>query len=253
MTTIFPVRAIALKFEYAESSKISWLIFHLQEQKNFNRKEAIQSLTEQLYQRFRYDLGLDIEHKECCKKSLFFSNVNFCMTCGDKVNKKVEIEQWHNYLYELLGSDTNSYGDPEEDTWTPHQYDFNIHQSQTLIIGDSAEHILTVVLNDLHPELFKDEFPIEYDECKYWIKEYLKDVLDEGNIYIEGAYQKPIEVEEEGYIEYSETAYSNGASVYRTDGVTTKVRYNTGDIVYLDWNAEGYVVTKVITSSGKTY
>lgn len=171
------IKAIAFCCGYAESNKISWVVFNSRiTPDEFNERQAIESLTEYLYQSYldEYEMyGRKI--KNCCTK---YKNEgdSFCGKCGYNLkNKDFNPDVWKESIIKLHEMECVSYMDEANnpDLWEPWGFEFNIPTNQMLVISHQAENVFLKVLVKLHPELGND-----IDEYEYRLFDFDQEELD---------------------------------------------------------------------------
>lgn len=268
--------AIALSFGYVEGNTTSWLIFRSEEVLPRTRKAALHSLVEYLWDKFQKEQSetdnLNKNHKwdmaKCCQKAWAKRDdqnpPNNCPTCQASYNvenkKSFSISKWHEYLVNLYSSDCNSYGEHDwahnPQGWSPWEFQFDIPQHQMLIVAENAEHIITLALAELHPELKDicdedDIFPDIKDSGRYgnYIVADYNRMLDEENVCINFNYFKPKDAVK-NLTETTIVDLPNGSKYIMVNKIYTYIKYNTGDEIWLDFKDGEYIVTNVKTYDG---
>ena len=181
-------QVIALAFGYAESQSTSWLIYKSDNPVySKTRKEALLSLTEYLWKKYQseteYAEDFVKRYKtnmaQCCQKAWRNDKTLIkCPTCEALYNiekeKEFDITHWQEFLCNIGTSTCDSYGDHYDienpHNWCPWQFDFNVRRREMLVVQENAEHILTLALFELHPELREmstDEYGADYIESDY--------------------------------------------------------------------------------------
>ncbi len=165
------IRIIWLKSGYAESSKVAWLIYGFP-CSQYNKKEAMFSLAEQLYNKYVEDSTPF--QRYCCKVASDMAE--HCSGCGRRLEKfRFDFEDFQNWLRGLFGSDCNSYGDPEGDWWLFHdpKHILEVPMSQHLVLSDNGDIAILYALH-LNPRIdWCSNFDID-GRGSYWEKEDLE-------------------------------------------------------------------------------
>jgi hypothetical protein len=185
------IKAIALSFGYAEDGATSWLIFEGVDN-HASRKDALLSLTEYLYQKFKEEKG-DLENyldryrsnmAQCCQKAWRKrDDENPPERCPDcealytpkKKTNAFSTVEWFAFLEDIRNSTCDSYGYYDGDeNWSPWGFSFDIDRTQMLVIYQWAQEILTIALAEIHPELAEDD-----DDCR-WERNWFDKNRDKG-------------------------------------------------------------------------
>jgi hypothetical protein len=271
-----PCRAIALGFGHVESRKTAWLVFNAEQKFPKTRHEALMTLTEYLWSKFKYENSEGIQTikiqdmKPCCRLYWYENKKDKpsnCGTCDTEYTFSVSFDKddWCRFLKDLAHSDCDSYGEHEcidnPYGWNPWSYNFEVLPRQTLVISENADEILTRALFELHPSLQSEEENFEHTD--YIGRDYL-DMLNESTVFVHGSYKLPQEEDvvistKEGKVitskqnVFTETVilgYPNGAQETSVNGYITHIRYNTGDEIWLDHYDDEYHIVKIQTHDG---
>ena len=143
------ISSIAMIFGYAESAKLSWLIFKTEEP-CVDKRSALQSLALWLYECYLEESKK--HYKNCeCNKDL---KTNYCPTCGQK-NQIIEFDVEHVSHYfkshQSLEAHEFSFYD---DLWDVYSFSFKDPVETIFAIPESAEKYLLSALREVKPELF---------------------------------------------------------------------------------------------------
>lgn len=289
-------KGVALSFGYVESNTTSWLIFTIEGGAcPTTRKEALHTLTEYLYNKFKSDIDYKADFLDdykshmarCCKdawRKMDKDNpLKSCPRCNASYevpyDRSFSVEDWQQWLRELHHSDCDSYGDHDyidrKYDWTPWRNDFSIPQHQMVIVCENAEHILTMALAEIHPELKEEVRDDDYglfdsdSDCDspYYASDY-NNICDETCTFSDHGYHKPgtqneLVMIEDGVAQLrpaikrmTETVtrdFPDGSSYTMVDGYYTHIKYSTGDQIWVQYLNNKYEVYKVQTHDGLTF
>lgn len=156
-----------------------------------------------------------------------------------------EEEIWFQFLEDLYMSDVYCYGSIQHidnpDKWFPWGYSDPTDNDNFLFIDELGEFVLTDELYSQFPQLGgEDAEPTEL---------YLSLILDcEPGVFEDKDFPRLIS-------ETTISHYNNGAIVVKTNGLYTKIVYNTGDVVWFKYDFVNniYNVTKIKTHDGLKY
>ncbi len=169
------IKLIILSMGYVESITTARLIFCAKTKKPKTKLEAIHSLAEYLYRKFRIDNNLDIEEfsKQCCQDN--FGKASYCPKCGQRLeHEEFDWELWKEFLFELHGSNCDSFGSreaPNPNGWDAEDINFSFEKDQYIDICSQGEDVLSIALSEIHPELVEDIVEVAHEET---ISDYRK-------------------------------------------------------------------------------
>ncbi len=182
------IKAIAMHFGSVESLTTSCLVFSVQSSVRPKTPAiALNSLVEFLYQKWVISCSPELPNKsqkDCCKKS----SGNFCSICGMKLNSKEENSfcyeslwnSWDSFLHEIFKSDCDGYGNMD-DIPNPFQWEpgfVPVTKNKLIYIAENADHVLSLALEKLHPELGETTLDIFEDAGRRY-KNIMENKLDQ--------------------------------------------------------------------------
>jgi hypothetical protein len=289
-------KGVALSFGYVESNTTSWLIFTIESGEcPTSRKEALHTLTEYLYNKYKAEKDDNAKFSDnykshmakCCRDA--WSKRNYqnpptnCPRCNASYDvpcdRTFSVEDWEDWLKRLQSSDCDSYGDHDyiecKYDWTPWRTRFDIPQHQMVIVCENAEHILTMALAEIHPELGEEVEDDDYglferdnsESDPYYASDY-DNICDETCSFNDYGYHKPgtqneLVMVEEGVAQLrpaikrmTETItrdFPDGSSYTMVDGYYTHIKYSIGDQIWVQYVNSKYEVYRVQTHDGLTF
>jgi hypothetical protein len=140
------INVIVLHFGYAEEARLASIVAIADCCFN-TEKEAIKSLAEELFLKFKTNVWTKKYDKECCKKSSNIEGGNFCYKCGLYLEKKEDLiyEYFMSWLLDLLTYTNDDFGYAEEiDGVLLH---WEIGFSPMHLIGRSSIEVVCIVEN----------------------------------------------------------------------------------------------------------
>lgn len=242
-------KSIALSFGYVESNTTAWLIYTAERKLPSSRKEALESLTEHLWKKYSCEKNQrgyrDDMYKthmgRCCQKAWKNSARDLikCPNCGADYNapliNEFDIIDWKDYLYRIMSSDCDSYGyhydcgDFEDEYgWSPWRFNFSTSPDEMVIINESAEEILTMILARLHPEL---KSLVNSDDDGYFTDEYNYKLSDYNSLY-ESDKDHQHEIDPDIKTIRTIIRYKSGTVIEKENGKIQSIRYVNGDQIY---------------------
>lgn len=156
-------RVIAFQCGYVEEAKLSWLFFVATGKPPTSRKEAIDSLVEMFFQRWRPKLNAKHTRKHarfgrCCIEHFTKHSLDECPECERKRVETLadvfDLDEWQQRISNLHDSTTDSYGSAEDEGpygWSPWE-DWASHDD-AIIFVDNADAVFGTILAQKHPEL----------------------------------------------------------------------------------------------------
>lgn len=258
-------RSIALAFGYVEGNTIPWLIYNVEGKVPATREEALCSLAEYLYQKWKceaygnekYCNTYKAHMSFCCREHWTHRDRNVplanCPKCNaiysDAYVCAFTFESWQQYLIDLNKSDYDSYGEHEDVEnkygWNPFHFGFDVPSNQILVINENAEYILALALLKKYPELKEVLFDKDFNENNIFS---LNIFTDESKVYCSASkrYISPDKLKK-----VITTIENDDGSKYTTiNGVYQSITYNTGDTITLACHDGKYFVTKIVTYNG---
>lgn len=178
-------KAIALRFGYTSDTKLSWLVFTTKLSFD-NKEDALLSLAQVLFSAYSEEQSYSDKHynmyKEhmarCCQKNWQNDKtLKSCPTCNANylLEYKTDFssDDWHKFLFKLCNADFDDCSLNEDADWNPYDFNFDVPNSEIVVIPVHAKTVLDIALLKLHPNLI-DEFDIDIDENSWQYKEYLE-------------------------------------------------------------------------------
>jgi hypothetical protein len=240
-------KSIALSFGYIESKNAAWLIYTAERKLPLSRKEALESLTEHLWKKYSFEKNQKEHYNhiykthmaKCCQKYWKNSHHDLikCPNCGADYNaqplNEFDIIDWKDSLYRIMNSNCDSYGHyygdfGDEYGWSPWSFNFSTSPDEMIIINESAEEVLTMILARLHPEL---KSFVNSDCGGYFTDEYNYKLSDYNSLY-ESDKDHQHEIDPDIKTIRTIIRYKSGTVIEKENGKIQSIRYANGDQIY---------------------